>query len=241
VRVTNTAGCDATVFGIPWRPPTTPAVTSCQVSAAYRSEHDGHTLTRRFLQRANTACSRPVAIDPRPDGSGARKTRHRPPSTTSGPRSWRTSGRGLPEDLITSWTLIDSDWELIGNKTGATRVGFALMLKFFELEARFPREASEFPPAAVTYVAEQVKVDPAELSHYDWSGRAIERHRMQIRGAFEFRMFTRADQDKLADWLANEVCPVELRDELREALLVRCRAKRIDGEVKLKSEGQSWV
>lgn len=103
------------------------------------------------------------------------------------------------------------------------------MLKFFELEARFPRDEAEFPPAAVTYVAEQVRVDPAELSRYDWSGRAVERHRMQIRGAFEFRIFTRADEDKLADWLANEVCPVELRDErLREALLVRCRAERLE-------------
>src|SRR5665811_473391 len=27
------------------------------------------------------------------------------------------------------------------------------MLKFFEIEARFPRHASEFPPAAVAYVA----------------------------------------------------------------------------------------
>ena len=62
--MTNTAGCDATVCGIPWRPPITPAVTNCQVSAAYKSEHDGHTLARRFLQRANTACSRPVKSTP---------------------------------------------------------------------------------------------------------------------------------------------------------------------------------
>lgn len=44
-----------------------------------------------------------------------------------------------------------------------------------------------------------------------------------------FREFTRADEDKLADWLATEVCPVELRDEqLREALLVRCRRERLE-------------
>ncbi|NQE91390.1 hypothetical protein [Nocardia terpenica] len=33
-----------------------------------------------------------------------------------------------------------------------------------------------------------------------------------------FREFTRADEDKLADWLAVEVCPVELRvEQLLEA------------------------
>jgi hypothetical protein len=42
-----------------------------------------------------------------------------------------------PEDLIACWTLVDADQPLVGNKRGPTRLGFALMLKFFELEARF--------------------------------------------------------------------------------------------------------
>ena len=108
-------------------------------------------------------------------------------------------------------------------------LGFALLLKFFELEARFPRDAGEIPPTAVGYVAEQVRVDADAFELYDWAGRAVERHRVQIRGAFGFREFSRGDEDKLADWLAAEVCPVELRDEqLREALVVRCRAERIE-------------
>lgn len=44
-----------------------------------------------------------------------------------------------PEAPIAAWTLLDGDWELVGNKTGATRLGFGLLLKFFELEGRFPR------------------------------------------------------------------------------------------------------
>ena len=130
---------------------------------------------------------------------------------------------------MASWTLIGEDWQLVGNKTGATRLAFALVLKFFEVEARFPRAADEFPSAAVAYVAEQVKVEPAEFALYRWTGRTIEYHRAQIRDAFGFREFTRADEDKLADWLATEECPVELRDEhLREALLVRCRGERLE-------------
>ena len=125
--------------------------------------------------------------------------------------------------------MIDDDWWLVGNKSGTTRLGFALILKFFEIEARFPRSADEFPAAAVAYVADQVKVDPVELADYRWAGRTLEYHRAQVRDAFGFREFARADEDKLADWLASEVCPVELRDEqLREALLVRCRAERLE-------------
>jgi TnpA family transposase len=133
------------------------------------------------------------------------------------------------EDLVGSWTLVDEDWRLVGNKTGATRLGFALLLKFFEIEARFPAGAEALPPSAVAYVAEQVGTSPAELASYRWTGRTIEYHRAQIRGAFGFRQFTRGDHDKLAAWLAEEVCPVEFREEhLREALLVRCRTERIE-------------
>jgi hypothetical protein len=68
------------------------------------------------------------------------------------------------DDLIGSWTLVGEDWRLVGNKSGATRLGFALILKYFEIEARFPFDADSFPPVAISYVAEQVKVDPAELA-----------------------------------------------------------------------------
>lgn len=134
-----------------------------------------------------------------------------------------------PDELIESWTLVGQDWTLVGNKSGATRLGFAVLLKFFELEARFPRGADELPAQVVAYIAEQVQVDAAALAMYPWSGRSIKYHREQIRAAFGFREFTRGDEDKLAGWLAEEVCPVELRDQqLHDALLVRCRVERIE-------------
>ena len=50
-----------------------------------------------------------------------------------------------PEDLVACWTLVDDDWQ---KKTGATRLGFALLLKFIDLEPRFPRHPGELPGAA---------------------------------------------------------------------------------------------
>jgi hypothetical protein len=55
------------------------------------------------------------------------------------------------QDLVASWTLV-------GNKTGATRLGFAVWLKFFEIAARFPSVAGEVPPSAVAYLAEHLHV-----------------------------------------------------------------------------------
>ncbi|MFQ6397491.1 DUF4158 domain-containing protein [Nocardia sp. KC 131] len=84
------------------------------------------------------------------------------------------------EDLIGSWTLVGEDWRLVGNKSGATRLGFSLLLKFFELGGRFPTGPEELPAAAVAYMADQVKVDPALLDTYRWSGSTIEYHRAHI-------------------------------------------------------------
>jgi hypothetical protein len=54
---------------------------------------------------------------------------------------------GSADGIVGSWTLVDEDWRLVANKAGATRLGFALLLKFFELEARFPAGVEESPSA----------------------------------------------------------------------------------------------
>ncbi len=59
------------------------------------------------------------------------------------------------EDLIDCWTLDEAEVELLANKSGATRLGFALILKFFELEGRFPRR-EDVPKAAVDYMAPRI-------------------------------------------------------------------------------------
>jgi hypothetical protein len=134
-----------------------------------------------------------------------------------------------PEDLIACWTLVEADWLLVANKSGPTRLGFALALKFFELEGRFPRQPGDLPAAAVEYVAGQVKVDPGVFSQYDFSSRTAKYHRVQIRSELGFREANRADEQRLTMWLAAEVCPVELvEDRQREALLRRCRQERIE-------------
>lgn len=133
------------------------------------------------------------------------------------------------QDLIACWTLDEADWRLLANKTGATRLGFALMLKFFDLEGRFPADHSELPAAAVDYVARLVKVPASELAGYAWSGRTVEYHRAQIRAPRGFREATGEDERRMADWLAGELCPIELSaDRLRDDLLARFRQERIE-------------
>jgi hypothetical protein len=132
-------------------------------------------------------------------------------------------------DLIACWTLDEDDWKVLANKTGATRLGFALLLKFFDLEGRFPAGPEELPAAAIDYVAGLVKVPAAELAAYAWSGRTIKYHRAQIRDERGFREVAGEDEQRMVEWLAGELCSVELSvDRLREDLLARFREDRIE-------------
>ena len=65
------------------------------------------------------------------------------------------------------------------------------------------------------------------LRSYEWSRRTATRHRGQIRSVFGFREFSRADEDRLAGWLAAEV--FEYREAaVREDLLDRVRSEWIE-------------
>lgn len=127
------------------------------------------------------------------------------------------------------WTLVEGDWDLVGEKVGAGRLGFVLILKFYEIEGRFPAYLEEIPAAAVEYVASLVEVEPGLLAKYSWRSRTIERHRAQIRKRFGTRPATEDDEERLAQWLADKVCPVETnRDRLAGAARERCRSTSIE-------------
>lgn len=111
------------------------------------------------------------------------------------------------------WTLLPSEAALLANKAGPTRLGFAVLLKFFQYTARFPLSMQEVPTTAVAYIARQVGVPAEEFSRYDWEGRAVKYHRAQIRAFLGFREPTVQDADELAAWLSEHVLPQGHPDE----------------------------
>ena len=81
------------------------------------------------------------------------------------------------DELADQWVLAPRELELLANKTGATRLGFAVLLKSFMLEGRFPRQKHDVPGAVVVHQANQVRVSADLYPSYEWSGRAIEYQR----------------------------------------------------------------
>ena len=139
-----------------------------------------------------------------------------------------TRRRQTREELEEAWTLGPDEHALLSGKRRASRLGFAITLRFFAREGRFPA-SEEIDEDAVESVAPQVEVAAAEYRVYDHSGRTAEYHRAQIREAFGFRPATAADADELAAWLLQEVAPYEYDAErLKEASYTRLRALKIE-------------
>lgn len=133
------------------------------------------------------------------------------------------------DKLVEHWTVLDGEKELVAGKRGATRLGFALLLKFYTWRGRFPRGRAEFPAEVVEFVARQMQVPAPELGFYEWSGRTIEYHRAQIRDHLGFRVCGVEDAAKLTDWLATNVAHAERNpDRVRQELLARCRQVRVE-------------
>jgi Domain of unknown function (DUF4158) len=114
---------------------------------------------------------------------------------------------------LADWTLLPSETALLANKTGPTRLGFAVLLKFFQYAARFPLSRQEVPTTVVAYIARQVGVPAEEFSRYDWEGRTVKYHRAQIRAFLGFHEPTVQDADELAAWLSEHILPQGHPDE----------------------------
>ena len=136
---------------------------------------------------------------------------------------------GPAGDIEDRWTLRAADRALLGNKTGATRLGFAVLLKLFQAEGCFPRCQEDVPAAAVEAIASQVGVAAAAWQGYDWRGRTIEYHRAQIRAALGFRAATLDDAEALGRWLDGQALALERRpDRLLAAARGRFRSQHLE-------------
>ena len=133
------------------------------------------------------------------------------------------------DELIGTWTLAGDELEQLSGRRGATKLGFALLLRFYAVHGRFPAGRGEIPDQAVAHVARLVDVPPDELGLYEWGGRTIKAHRADVRRYFGFRECSVADADKAAEWLAANVCEKERQvDRVRHELLAHLKGEQIE-------------
>ena len=126
--------------------------------------------------------------------------------------------------LIEHWTLLKSEEALFANRTDRGRIGVAVLLKFFQHNARFPRHHKDVPGPVLAFVGEQLSIPPTAWFDYDLKGRSSKRDREQIRAFLGFRPITVADEEQLRKWLGREVVSEDLNTRhLRSVVMDWCR------------------
>src|SRR5258708_16186275 len=140
--------------------------------------------------------------------------------------AWRREEKGkwmkrtwTAEELLEHFTRLADELTAVGNNSGATRLGFAVLLKCFQYEGRFLHSRQEAAPEVVRFLATQVGVDGALFAQYLWEGRTIEAHRAQIRAMSKIREFRRADEEALLHSLSPQIFHHVRHLELLHALL----------------------
>ena len=111
------------------------------------------------------------------------------------------------QDLIDHWTPFEAEMALLANRTGRGRIGLAVLLKYFQLNGRFPRRHGDVPGPVLAFLGERLSVAPDAWFDYNLGGRSGKRDRE--RGYLGFRTIKVADERRLCQWLGTEVA---LRD-----------------------------
>jgi TnpA family transposase len=137
----------------------------------------------------------------------------------------------IPE-LQEYWTLQPGELNLLTSRNDENRLGFALLLKFFQIEGRFPTSKSEIPRKCAAFVAEQIDIPVSaffKYFDYDSEKRNVMYQRAQIRDYTGFRECTVADAKKVTKWLRNNILPQGTTEEqIRIAVYQRFMELRLE-------------
>lgn len=115
------------------------------------------------------------------------------------------------------------------HKNPQNRLVFALLLKFFQMEARFPETEHEIPAVVVNYITQQLGISPSIYQDCNWQRRSIKYYRKKIRELFGFREATINDAQELTNWLTEQALIYELKfEQLESAAFEHLRELKIE-------------
>jgi hypothetical protein len=133
------------------------------------------------------------------------------------------------DELLQHFTLHSDELTLLTSTTDHNRLGFAVLLKYFQYEGCFPQNPVSIPRELTCYLAKQINVPNEAFARYDFGGRSIREHRARIREWLGFRSYVEADRPALIDWLCKKVVPENQKMEfLVDAVRKHLQAQKIE-------------
>ena len=146
-----------------------------------------------------------------------------------------THGKGAmrqyftPQELADHFTLLPDEQGLLANKSGANRLGFVVLLKYFQWEGRFPETPQDIPSAVVQHIAHTLSLSADRFLEYDLEGRTARYHKEQIRQWTGFRPGTTIDAEAVTAWVCSHTRVDEATiSHLTARVLERYKARKIE-------------
>jgi len=135
-------------------------------------------------------------------------------------------------ELEESWMLSTAELKLLDDVSHKNRLGFALLLKFFQIEGHFPESKKEIPQACAAFIAEQLE-SPVELFFaffkYGWDDRTSRHRRAEIRNFCGYREATTNDTKQISDWLVeNYISSGANEQQIQAAAYQRLKELKIE-------------
>jgi len=133
-----------------------------------------------------------------------------------------------PDELARHWSLSPNEHDLLG-ESGAARLNFAILLKAFQLDGRFPERRGDVAESAVAFVSRQLGVPPEVYFEEDWSERTQRLQRAQVRDHCGFHAFRAEDEAAFIEWLSERVIsPNPDAEALKIAAYGHLRAQKLE-------------
>src|SRR3990167_8074348 len=112
----------------------------------------------------------------------------------------------MSKDAI--YNLSDDEITLAKTKnTDKNRLGFAVLLKYFQLESRYPKHIKFIDQLMLNTISNQLNISPSMINQFDWEGRSTKRFRQEVRELLGYRKVTGNDIDNFKEWLFRNVFP----------------------------------
>lgn len=109
-------------------------------------------------------------------------------------------------------------------RKGKNILGFAVLLKTFSFLGFPPRKKKkDIPAEIISWISQQLDVDPVEYESYRWKSSLWDIHLASIRGFTGFRPGNRPAFQELVQWLVDEARHHPTRSKMYAAAIHRCR------------------
>lgn len=133
----------------------------------------------------------------------------------------------LADELLEHFTILENEIALVSNFNNTGKLGFMVLLKYFQMEARFPKSKDEVPLAILGFLSKQLQINPGKFDEYLFKGRSFKRHKATIRTHFGYSPPSAEAYQKVYDYLGTDVQWYD-RKKVRADVVLHYRKMKVE-------------